>query len=81
MQKQFEPTEAQKKTLSTAVEKRFEAELQRWPIETTANYSYSKDHAGAKTATVVFYVGQKSLSADFMLTADDSWYCTRDWRD
>lgn len=77
----FEPTKAQAQALATMVEKHYEVELKRWPKETTANYSYTKEKTGTKTATVVFYIGQKTFSADFKLVGDCSWSCTRDWRD
>jgi len=81
MQKHFEPTEAQRAALVTTVEKRFEDERKCWPKETTGNYSFSKDQTGTKTASVVFYIGRKTFSADFKLLNDGCWYCTNDWRD
>lgn len=81
MPTRFEPTKAQEQALAAQVQVRYEDELKRWPKETTANYSYTKEKTGTKTATVVFYVGQMTFSADFKLVNGDSWYCTRDWRD
>lgn len=80
-QKSFEPTEAQKTSLETTVQRRYSEELKRWPMGTSPNYSYEKDKGGTKTAAVTFYVGGKSFSADFKLQDNDSWYCQRDWRD